>query len=64
MEVHDLDVEDVTIEPVCERKLHNTRARVDELIAEGWTIVARNPVILQRGTRKLEIRPNGILVSL
>lgn len=49
--------------PEDERKLNDTRARVDQLLAEGWSIVGRDPLTLQRGRTKLCVRSNGIIVS-
>lgn len=46
-----------------ERKYPATRARVDQLIKEGWSIVGRFPLLLARGSSKLEVRSNGIIVA-
>lgn len=45
------------------RKYHATRARVDQLVSEGWSIVGRAPLLLERGPRRLEVRSNGIIVA-
>jgi hypothetical protein len=45
-----------------ERKLHKTRALVQELENNGWVIVSRNPTILERGNGTAEVKPNGIVV--
>ncbi len=39
----------------------DTRARVDALIKEGWEIVGRSPVRLQRGAGTATIKPNGVI---
>lgn len=44
------------------RKLNDLRARINELVANGWSIVGRDPVLLQRGRAKLEVR-NGMLIN-
>lgn len=57
------EIEEVELQAICQRKHHSTRARVDQLVAEGWEIIGREPLILQRGRAKLEVRKNGIIVS-
>ncbi len=49
--------------PMEERKHHATRARVEQLISEGWSIIGREPLLLARGSAKLEVRSNGIIVQ-
>ena len=49
--------------PMEERKHHATRARVDQLISEGWSIIGRAPLTLARGSARLEVRSNGIIVQ-
>lgn len=46
-----------------ERTLNATRDRVEQLLANGWSIVGREPLTLQRGSAKLVVRSNGIIVS-
>lgn len=57
-------MEEITVEglPEDERALRDTRVRVDQLLAEGWSIIGREPLILQRGPAKMEVRKNGIIV--
>lgn len=52
-----------TQDNTCTRKHHATRERVEELLDQGWSIVGREPLLLQRGQAKLEVRSNGIIVS-
>ena len=47
----------------CTRKLTHTRIRIDQLLTEGWSIVGRDPVLLQRCCQKLEVRSNGIIIT-
>ena len=47
-----------------ERKFHYTRAKVDELLATGWSLIGRDPVMLQFGESRMVVRPNGCLVAL
>lgn len=47
----------------CERKHTATRSRVEELLRDGWSIVGRFPLLLARGSAKLEVRSNGIIVA-
>lgn len=56
-------MEEINAQAIEERELHATRERVDQLLAEGWSIVGRDPLIMQRGSRKLEVRRNGIIVQ-
>lgn len=58
-----IDCEDVECARVEERKLLATRDRINELIQEGWSIVGRMPLLLARGSAKLEVRSNGIIVA-
>ena len=55
--------EEIVVEGIEERSLHNTRSRVDQLLTEGWDIVSRAPLILKRGSAKVEVRKNGIIIS-
>lgn len=56
-------MEEITAQAVEERTKHDTRARVEQLLTEGWSIVGRDPLVLQRGRQRLEVRRNGIIVS-
>lgn len=47
----------------CTRKHHATRARVEELLAQGWSIAGREPLRLARGRAALEVRANGVIVA-
>ena len=43
------------------RQYHATRIRVGELLAQGWSIVGREPTILQRARTTLQIRKGMII---
>ena len=47
----------------CTRKHHATRAGVEELLAQGWSIAGREPLWLARGRAAVEVRGNGIIVA-
>jgi hypothetical protein len=44
-----------------ERKLTATRNRVDELLAEGWSISGREPLSLSRAHGTATVMPSGII---
>jgi hypothetical protein len=44
-----------------ERKLTATRARIDELMAEGWAIAGRSPLCLRRANGTATVMPSGII---
>ena len=44
-----------------QRKHHNTRTRIDELLATGWQISGREPLRLIRANGVAEVRPNGMI---
>lgn len=56
-------IEVVELQAICQRKHHSTRERVEELLKEGWSIVGRDPVILQRGRAKLQVKSNGLIIA-
>ena len=55
--------DDIAMSPVDERKYHATRQRVSELESLGWSITGRDPLILERASNRLEVRPNGIIIE-
>lgn len=45
------------------RKHHATRARIHQLLDEGWSITGRDPVVLERPPRKMRVLANGALID-
>ena len=43
------------------RKYHDLRARIDDLIAQGWSITGRDPVRLERAPRVLIVRGRALI---
>lgn len=43
------------------RQYHAVRVRVDELLAQGWSIIGREPTVLQRARSTLQIRKGMII---
>lgn len=44
------------------REKEATRARIQQLLDEGWEIDSRFPLKLVRGNGSAEVRPNGSIV--
>lgn len=44
------------------RRHHATRDRVNELKAEGWKEFCRDPLVLVRGIKRIEVRANGAVI--
>lgn len=45
-----------------ERKLSELRSHIDDMLADGWHISARNPLTLQQGSRTCYVL-HGMLIS-
>ena len=43
------------------RKYHDLRARIDDLITQGWSITGRDPLRLERGPRALIVRGRALI---
>lgn len=43
------------------RKYHDLRARIDDLIAHGWSIAGRDPIRLERAPRVLIVRGRALI---
>lgn len=43
------------------RKYHDLRARIDDLITQGWSITGRDPIRLERAPRALIVRGRALI---
>ena len=43
------------------RQYHDLRARIDDLITQGWSITGRDPIRLERATRALIVRGMALI---
>ena len=43
------------------RKYHGLRARIDDLIADGWSITGRDPIRLERAPRVLIVQGRALI---
>ena len=43
------------------RRLEATRARLDQMLLQGWVITGRAPITLARGLAIATVMPNGVI---
>lgn len=43
------------------RKFHALRLRIEQLLAEGWSIAGREPLRIARGHRVMQVRGGALI---